>query len=124
MASRLELQGVVVHAVDYSPINLHDLAQQGFATSSGDASDPDVLLRAGLREAQVVVITVPDDAIAAQVAAAVKSLSPAMAVIVRCRYVGNMSKIRKAGATAIVCEEFEASRALLDLCQRNFTELE
>ncbi len=121
ICSRLETQGMSVHAVDYSPINLHLLAQQGFATTSGDAREVETLERAEVRQAQLVVVTVPDDEAAVQVVRNVRQMAPHAAVIVRCRFVASVGAIRKAGAMAVVCEEFEASRALLDLCQKAIT---
>ncbi len=118
IASRLEIQGMNVHAIDYSPINLHLLAQQGFATTSGDARDLDVLRRGEVLSAQLVVVTIPDDEAAVQVVRSVRQLSPHCAVIVRCRFVNSVGAIQKAGAAATVCEESEASKALLDLCQK------
>ncbi|MEZ6055573.1 MAG: cation:proton antiporter [Planctomycetaceae bacterium] len=120
IASRMETFGIDVCLIDYSPINLHPFAQQGFQTVAGDARDPDVLHRANARHCRLAVVCVPADDIAALVVKALRELGPEMAILVRCRFLGNVSEIKKAGANNIICEEREASTALLYQCDHYF----
>lgn len=117
LASRLETFGVDVCLVDFSPINLHLFAQQGFHTVAGDARDRDVLMRADVAEARLVIICVPVDEAATQIVRSVRDLNPTTFIVVRCRYQANRTTALKAGANAVVSEEAEASQALLRLCE-------
>ncbi|MCA9132594.1 MAG: cation:proton antiporter [Planctomycetales bacterium] len=118
VASRMEIMGVNVCLLDFSPVNLHPFAQQGFHTVSGDARDPDVLLRAGVQRCDLVVVSVPDDDMAAHIVRSLHALNPAASIVVRCRYLGNMNRARSAGAKAVISEEAEASQALLRWCEQ------
>ncbi len=115
ISSRLELDGVNVCLVDLSPVNLYSFAQQGFRTTAGDASDPSVLLRADADRAGLVVVCVPDDEVALRIVRSVRELNSTCRVLVRCRYVANVSGLRKAGANSVVSEEGQASEALLKM---------
>ncbi|MEZ6091473.1 MAG: cation:proton antiporter [Pirellulaceae bacterium] len=118
LASRLEIMGLDVRLIDQSPINLHGFAQQGFQTVAGDARDPDVLHRADAKRCRLAIVSVPDDEIALQIVTTLVGISPKTKTIVRCRYQGNAGRIQRAGADAVVSEESEASKALLQWCQR------
>jgi CPA2 family monovalent cation:H+ antiporter-2 len=117
-ASGLETRGFEVTLVDRSPLNLHGFAQLGFYTVTGDALESDVLERAGVPEAEVVMVAVPDDAVAARITARVRALTPHAVIVVRCRYQRNAGALRDAGAALVVSEESEAVRALGDVLAR------
>jgi CPA2 family monovalent cation:H+ antiporter-2 len=110
---RLEKRGMHVCAVDLSPVNLHMLAQDGFDTIAGNAQDPAVLRRANVEQAELVIVCVPVDEVALRIVGAVRSVNPTCSVLVRCRYMGNTRSLERAGASAVVSEEAEASQALL-----------
>jgi len=119
-ASQLETMGVDVCLIDLSPVNLYDYAQQGFRTVSGDARESDVLERADAADSRLVVIAVPDDRVALQIVKTLRRLNDTCPVVVRCRYRFSASGLRKAGASAVISEEAEASVALLRLLKNKF----
>lgn len=116
-ASQLEIMGVDVCLVDLSPVNLHAYAQQGFRTVSGDGRDQDVLDRANAAHAQIAVVCVPDDQIAAQIVKTLRAVNSRCSVVVRCRYQVTESLLRRAGAQTVVIEETEASMAVRRLLE-------
>ncbi|MGD9126425.1 MAG: cation:proton antiporter, partial [Planctomycetia bacterium] len=107
-ASQLEMAGIDVCLIDFSPLNLHPFAQQGFHTTAGDACDPDVLDRADTQHAQLVVVTVPADNMAIDIVTSVREINSDCKILVRCRYLTNMLGIKKAGADTVISEEVEA----------------
>jgi CPA2 family monovalent cation:H+ antiporter-2 len=117
IASRLEIMGVGVCLVDLSPINLHPFAQQGFRTVAGDARDRSVLRDAGAGRCRLAVVSVPDDEVANHIVRALRETNPTTAILVRCRFQRNIDRAQKAGASAVVSEEAEASGALLRRCE-------
>ena len=118
IASALEATGLDVCCVDLSPVNLHPFAQAGFRTTAGDASDPDVWQHADLAHASLVVVTVPNDGDALQVAKTVRGLNPRVSLLVRCRYQENQSALKRAGADTVVSEEAKTSGTMVELCQQ------
>ncbi len=118
VATFLETSGWNVTVVDLSPVNLQRFAQQGFRTLAGDAREADTLHRAGVDRMRLAIVCLPDDETATEVTAAVRAAQPTCAVIVRCRYLLNMSAARAAGAAQVVSEEAEAARAILSCVRR------
>lgn len=114
-ASQLEIMGIDVCLIDSNPVNLHAYAQQGFRTVSGDASDPEVLDRADTAHSRLAIVCVPEDQVAFQIVKTLQRLNPTCNIVVRCRYEANTLTLKKAGASAVVSEEAEASVALLRL---------
>jgi CPA2 family monovalent cation:H+ antiporter-2 len=113
IAAQLETMGMDVCLVDLSPVNLYAFAQQGFRTIAGDGQEPEVLYHAGVPHASLVVVTVPDDAVALQIVRVVRHLARNVPILVRCRYQASIPLFKRAGVTAVVAEEVEASLALL-----------
>lgn len=120
VASRLEISGLDVCAVDLSPVNLHPIAQLGFRTVAGDATDPQVLARADVDHSELVVVCAPDDEINVRIVRAVRARNKQCVVLVRCHYLSATHRAEKAGANATVSEESEAFEAL----QRLLNEME
>jgi CPA2 family monovalent cation:H+ antiporter-2 len=117
LSSRLESNGADVCLVDLSPVNLYPFAQQGFRTIAGDGRDPAVLERADVAGSRLIVVAVPDDLVAIDIVRAVRSRSPTVPILVRCRYELNRPTVLQAGATRVVTEEAEAAGRLLQHCE-------
>ena len=118
VASRLETLGIDVRLIDQSPINLHAFAQHGFYGIAGDARDPMVLQRARAEKCRLAIVCVPDDVATLQVVRQIRKLNRSATLIARCRYQGNLGRIRNAGADVVICEEVEASSVILASCER------
>lgn len=118
ITSRLEMQGVSVTIVDLSPVNLYQFDQQGFRTVAGDARSLEVLRRAEIGIARIIIVCVPDDAVALEIVKSLREISSDSIVLVRCRYLGHVTPLLAAGANEVVSEEKEASGALVKICER------
>src|SRR6056297_3909914 len=118
VASQLETVGKDACLIDFSSINLHPFAQEGFRTIAGDATDRSVLRLAYADQAAITAVCVPDDETALRVVRVVKELNPDGFILVRCRFQSNVSKLRSAGADAVVSEEAEATSAILKTLAR------
>ena len=115
IASRLEIAGKNVCLLDYSPLNLHPFALQGFRTICGDATKRDVLELAGVGEVTMIVVCVSKDETAYRIVRSISTLSEHCFLLVRCRYQSNVTKLRKAGADQVVSEEAQAHDALINI---------
>jgi CPA2 family monovalent cation:H+ antiporter-2 len=112
IASLLETAGRDVCLLDRNPLNLHAFAQAGFRCVAGEATEAEILQRADADLANEVVVCVPHDEDALEITRVVRHLNPACRLVVRCRYQGNVSELKKAGADCVVSEEREAVTAL------------
>lgn len=65
-----------------------------------------------------MVLSIPDDEIAQQVVRGLRGMNKNAAIVVRCRYQGNIGRLTNAGANAVISEEAVASDALLGWCER------
>lgn len=75
----------------------------------GDASFPLVLEHLGVSRARVLAIVISDPAGTRAVIAAARRLNPALYIVVRSRFVGEVAALRQLGANDVIPEEFETS---------------
>lgn len=109
LLSRLDKPFVVVEA---NPGRAAESREAGFPTVNGDASAIPVLDAAGVGEARLVIVTVPD-AIAARLAVLrVKSLAPNADVLVRAESVEQLEDLGRLGVYEAVQPELEAGLEL------------
>jgi len=68
----------------------------------GDATDNDILLKAGIEKAAGIFAVTGDDNQNLVIALTARQLNPSVRVVAQCNETKNMEKIRKAGADAVV----------------------
>jgi CPA2 family monovalent cation:H+ antiporter-2 len=95
--------------IDLNPNTLQRAREKNFPAIYGDSSDPDILLKAGIKEAQVFVIAISDPIAARRVVAISKKMNQNLHVLVRTRYVVEIDELYRAGADQVIPEEFETS---------------
>ncbi|HEX2740992.1 MAG TPA: cation:proton antiporter [Rubrobacter sp.] len=109
LLSRLDKPFVVVEA---NPGRAEESREADFPTVNGDASAIPVLDAAGVGEARLVIVTIPD-AIAARLAVLrVKSLAPNADVLVRAESVEQLEDLGRLGVYEAVQPELEAGLEL------------
>lgn len=118
VASYLEIRGFEVAMIDRSPVNLYPYSQAGLHTVAGDASDVAVLRSAGVDNAAVVVVCVSSDEAGEQIVRRVRELNPAAKLLVRCRFMVNVKKLKNLGAAFVVSEEQQAYTRLIAELER------
>lgn len=79
----------------------------------GDASQDEILRHAKIDEARAIVISGADANTAKTIVENVHRINPAIAVIVRARYLSMAAELKALGATDVIVEEIESSVALL-----------
>jgi len=72
----------------------------------GDATDNNILLKAGIKEAQGVFAATGDDNHNLVISLTARQLNPRVRVVARCRELGNSEKMKRAGADAVVSATF------------------
>ncbi|MCK5188169.1 MAG: PTS sugar transporter subunit IIA, partial [Deltaproteobacteria bacterium] len=79
----------------------------------GDATSPEVLKKAHVEQANLVVITIPDPMSTEAVVKNIKDLNPGCFVLARTRFSKELEELYEYGANAVVQEEFETGLAIL-----------
>jgi CPA2 family monovalent cation:H+ antiporter-2 len=75
----------------------------------GDITREDVLVRAGVPCARVIVFAISDFAATRMALRHVRRLNPSIFVLVRTRYAAEVDELQKLGADLVIAEEFETS---------------
>jgi CPA2 family monovalent cation:H+ antiporter-2 len=75
----------------------------------GDASNAEILRRANIQTARVLVIAISDRFLTKSCLSIAKALNPNLHVIVRTKYVTDIEELQALGADDIIPEEFETS---------------
>jgi voltage-gated potassium channel len=68
----------------------------------GDATDNDVLFKAGIKQAKGIFVTLHDDNHSLVVSFTAKQLNPSLRVVTQCNELKNSEKMKKAGADAVI----------------------
>jgi CPA2 family monovalent cation:H+ antiporter-2 len=83
--------------------------ERGESMLFGDGTRPEVLRRAGVERARVLVFAIAVAADERRGVAVARALNPRLRIIVRTRYVASVRDLERAGANEVVPEEFETS---------------
>lgn len=94
--------------IDIDEPRLEALREQhpGIGTVSGDATENDTLLEAGLERAKGVVSAMDNDKDNLVVTISVKQIAPMARVIARCKDIRHSEKFKRAGADSVVSANF------------------
>jgi CPA2 family monovalent cation:H+ antiporter-2 len=95
--------------IETNPETVLNEKQHGEPILYGDASFESVLRAAHLEHARILVITIADLPQSRKIINEARHINPAIYIIVRTRYVGEMGTLKTEGADEIIPEEFETS---------------
>jgi voltage-gated potassium channel len=98
--------GEEVLVIDHHESVLADLAGRGVLTLQGDATEDDILDRAGLKRAKGVVATLDDDRTNMFVVVTARQTQPKLRIVAKALSPGAADKLRRAGADAVVTPAF------------------
>ena len=99
-------------AIDVNPESRKYAQQVGVKFYLGDACQEEILMRAGIAEACMTVLTVPDTVAAIRIIQMIRLMAPGMSIAARCRYNRYMKDLEKAGADMIIDEELNMGEML------------
>jgi CPA2 family monovalent cation:H+ antiporter-2 len=109
LCQALRTCGVPYVVVDLNPDNVHRAASRGEPAFYGDVTSPEILEAVGAPRAREMVILINDPAAAERAVKAARELAPALHIVVRSRYVGDIAPLLAAGASHVVPAELEAA---------------
>lgn len=113
VARVLESHGFEYIALDLDPARIRAARQAGDPVIFGDSADEELLHKAGIATASVVVISFSDPATSLGILRAIRRLDPQLPVLVRTADDARLKELQDAGATDVVPETFEASLMLV-----------
>jgi voltage-gated potassium channel Kch len=81
----------------------------------GDATEELVLEMAGVREARILALTIPDEKAAVRVIRCAKALNPKMVIFVKTEHTSTALVARKAGADVVISAEIAVAKEFHEL---------
>lgn len=112
LAAAFQEENVPFVIIEMNPVKIRDAKRMHMKAIYGDASNREVLKRAGIGRARAVIVSFPDALGMAQIIRVVQDLNPGVTLAVRTRYEGQMPRLYELGADIVVTEEWEASYEL------------
>ena len=109
---QLKERGITPVVIDINPRCPSTGRELGVDVHLGDAASEEVLMHAGVMNACMVVVTLPDPNTAVGVVEMVKKMRPALPVTARCRYHRHVDDMQAARAQIVIDEETGAGRKL------------
>jgi CPA2 family monovalent cation:H+ antiporter-2 len=100
--------------VELDAERLTELTNRGIPVLFGDAASSDILKHAYLKEARVVVITLPNETAASSVVATVRDNAPDVPVVVRGATLQSVNHLMEMGANAVIYPELEGSLEIME----------
>jgi len=82
---------------------------EGLATHYGDCTQEETLLRAGLKQARMIVYAISDQVSTERAVRLTRKLNPDIKIMVRTRLTSQVEELKAAGADEVIPEEFETS---------------
>ena len=112
IARLLEAEDAEIVALERSAAVVAREREQGVLIYLGDASRPEILLRAGAAEARLFVVTVDDPADAERIVTGVRALRADAPILARARDSEHARRLTEAGASFVIPDAIEAGLQL------------
>jgi len=112
--------GIPYIIIEMNPETVRDEKNRGEPIFFGDATHEAVLRHAGVRDARILVITIPHAAATRAITAQAKRMNPLVHVVARTRYVQEVAPLYELGADEVVPEEFETSVEIFTRVLKNY----
>jgi CPA2 family monovalent cation:H+ antiporter-2 len=122
VAELLKAVDIVPEIIELNPAAFESADREGVEMHLGDATKVEVLEHAGIRDAAVVVVTIPDSRTAAGIIRMIRMLRPMLEIVVRGRYHRHKPLLIEAGASLVVDEEEMVGEQLAATTVKKLTE--
>lgn len=118
VAEQLERKGVPITVIELNPSTVRRQTTLGRTIVYGDVANPEVLESAGVRHAEAVIITVPDEEAVLKACRIVRELAPSVFIAARTSFLSQAMRAREFGADHVTVEEIATG----DLMSRSVIE--
>jgi CPA2 family monovalent cation:H+ antiporter-2 len=109
LARVLKEVGIPYSILELDPNLVYEAKSAGERISFGDGTRVEVLKTIGIEQARTLVIAISDPLATAHIVSQARRLRPDLYIIVRTRYVAEIERLYRLGATQVIPEEFETS---------------
>jgi CPA2 family monovalent cation:H+ antiporter-2 len=113
IGTALETFGIPFFIIENDPDTVKALSSRGLACIFGDPAHPHILEEAGLRKANLVVITLPEHGQAQLAVSNIRRLNPEVPILARAHRSSDREALLQAGANEVIQPELEASAVML-----------
>ncbi len=120
IARMAERQKIPYCVIELNPETVRMEKAKGVPIIYGDAMYKPVLDNAGLKQARMLAITIPDPVAALRITNVARSHHPEVKIIVRTRFVRDQSMVRDAGADQVLAEEHEIAETMCRSIRQDF----
>ena len=121
LAEELHSRQMQYVVIENDPEKLDDARELGFLMVDGDATDEEVLIRAGAERAKTIVTTLPSDAANVFITLTVREVNPQIRVVAVAEQEKTCKKLRRAGADRIVMPTVVGARQFARMITHPFT---
>ena len=105
----VQASGFQTVVLDHNPEAIAVMRRFGFKAFLGDPTRPDILRKAGIKDARVLVVALDDKKAALQLIAYARKLRPDLHIVTRAHDRTDVYRLYQAGANDIVREMFDSS---------------
>jgi Kef-type K+ transport system membrane component KefB len=112
LADRFEVAGIPFSIVDLNQKTIETQRRLNRTAVYGDISNPEVLEAAGIREADVVVLTIPDDEVTLRACRAIRAIRPDVFIAARTAFLSHAIVAMSLGADHVTVEEVATAEAM------------
>lgn len=109
LARVLRAVGIPYTILEANAQVVRNAKENGEKINFGDATRREVLIHAGVEDASTLVLAMSDPQAARRTVAQARRLNPDLHIIVRTRYVSEITELYELGANEVIPEEFETS---------------
>jgi CPA2 family monovalent cation:H+ antiporter-2 len=111
----LKEQNIKPVIIDINIDTINSLSAQGLSTVYGNSSQREILLAAGIKIAEYLIITIPSLTLTLETATLASSLSPKTRILARARFLDHKEPLKQSGVSQVAFEEAEVAKALTSL---------
>jgi len=108
-ANVLKATGIEYIILDMNADRISKAKKEKHKALFGDISHPEILKKAGVKRARIIVFAISDPVVTRMALKAAKDINPSVYAIARTRYTGEVEALYKLGANQVISEEFETS---------------
>ncbi len=105
VADMLQARGIPFCVIELNPETVIRASMAGVQFISGDASQEDVLRRAGIDRAILFAVAMPNDRAVLDAIAIARRINPSLRILARCHYVSSGMEAQRRGANEVVVAE-------------------
>ncbi|MBA2379480.1 MAG: NAD-binding protein [Blastocatellia bacterium] len=116
-AQTLKQENITVYMVEREPLRQENIGAVPDRLTIGDAADRDTLMKGGLMESSIVIVSTNDDAVNIYLSVYCRRLNPNVRIISRITHDRNIEAIHRAGADFVLSYAPLGAESVLSLIQ-------